>query len=99
MQSEVFEIIKFYSLDIILLIVPVSYIIGSTIKGFETKTIVMYGAVISIVTGLIVQVRYPGHAHVPGSEVFFVVLVSLVCFAVMAICILLRKLYLNGKNT
>lgn len=96
---EAIQIIKFYSLDLMLLLVPVLFIVISTIKGLSTRRVVAYGLVLSIITSIIVQSRYPGHAHVPGSEVFFAVLVMLVCCSTMIIALVVRKLASKDTNT
>lgn len=98
MSSETIEIIRLYSLDITLLLIPISFVIIATLKGFKTKSIFIYGLIISLVIGSIIQARYPGHAHVPGSEVFYIILVLLVCSVVAAISLLLRKIYYQARK-
>ena len=96
---ETIEILKLYLIDIIILMIPVSFIVITTLKNINTKSIVTYGSIISLVASIVIQSRYPGHPHVPGSGIFFAVFVFLFCFFVMAISLILRKYAKNGKNT
>ena len=96
---EELEIIKFYLIDIIILMIPVLYIVIATLKSINTKSVITYGSIISVVTSIIIQSRYPAHPHVPGSGVFFALVVLLICFFVMAISLILRKYAKNTKNT
>lgn len=96
---ETLKIIQFYAIDIAILMVPILFIIIATIKSASTKFVIAYGAVLSVITGVIIQYRYPGHTHVPGSDIIFVAIVLIICFCVIAISIILRSILRNDKNT
>ena len=94
---EEIEILKFYAVDILVLAIPVLFIIISGLKRTAIKSLIIYGSVISIIASLIIQYRHPGHAHVPGSDIFFVIVTLIICFSVMSITLLFKRIYAHKK--